>query len=421
MNEAIEEAINLVENGQVDEGLNHLYKLKESVKNHDDKLLIADLFLKWGFLDEAKEIIFELLELYPDEGQLYIDAAEILIEQDNEEDALEYLEEIKEGDPAYLQALVIMADLLQMQGLDEAAEQKLLMAKKLAPNESLIDLGLGQFYADIGEYQKAIPYYEKVLADGSEVEQINIYILLADAFVHIGKFEEALENYEKGLQQRIEINALFHYAFTAFQLERYELAIAKWNELKDLDEEYVALYLYLAKANEHIGALNESYKTIQQGLELDPNNKELLVYAGKMAMKLQKHEEVEGYLLNATNVDNGYIEAINLLSSYYLNSYQYDKVIENIERAIDTGEFDPQFEWDLATAKKHIDDYNHALIHYENAYTSFKENIQFLEDFGYFLLEEGNRDRAKEIFKIVLVLDPANVEIEQELYRLEEL
>lgn len=418
MIEKLKKAMDLVESGNINDGIQFLHSLKEKA-NHEEKLMIADLYLKWGFLEEAMEIITKLLELYPDEGQLYVYAAEIAMEEDNEENALDYLEEIKEDDPAYLQALILMADLLQIQGLDEAAEQKLLKAKQLAPNESLIDLGLGQFYSDIGEYQKAIPYLQKLLDRNEVFEQINVHILLADAMVHIGEFEEALANYEKGLEDKIELNALFNYGFIAFQLERYELAIAKWNELKELDPEFASLYLYLAKAYEHEGALMESFHTVQQGLEINQNNKELFVYASKIAMKLQKYEEVESYLKKAIELDSGYIEAITLLSSFYLYDERYEDAVQLLENVNDADEYDPQFDWDLAIAKKHLDNYNDALKHYENAYTSFKDNIQFLTDYGYFLLEDGKRDQAKIIFNHILELDPTHAEIEEEVMRLE--
>lgn len=419
MNEKLQKAMDLVENGEINEGLEYLHSLKETA-SHEEKLMIAESYLQWGFLDEAKELIDELLELYPDEGQLYIYAAEIAIEQDYEGDALDYLEEVKEDDPSYLQALILMADMFQMQGLDEAAEQKLLKAKSIAPDEALIDLGLGQFYSDIGEYQKAIPFYQKLINTNAEIEHANVHLLLADAYVHTGHFEEALESYDKGLQDKLEINALFNYGFMAYQLERYELAIAKWNDLKELDPEYVSLYLYLAKAYEHIGALEESYQTAQQGLNFDPDYKELLVFAARLAMKLQKDEDVEAYLVKAIEIDPGYIEAINLLSSYYLFHDQHEDVINLLEEALEADEYDPQFDWDLAAAKKHLDRYKDALKHYENAYTSFKDNIEFLEDYGYFLLEDADRERAKIMFKRILELDPSNTEIEEELLRLEE-
>ncbi|WP_269757997.1 hypothetical protein [Thalassobacillus sp. C254] len=59
-----------------------------------------------------------------DEGELYILAAEIAIDLDEEEDAIEWLLEIKEEDSTFLQAQLLLADLYQLQGLDEVAEDK---------------------------------------------------------------------------------------------------------------------------------------------------------------------------------------------------------------------------------------------------------------------------------------------------------
>ncbi|NSL52283.1 tetratricopeptide repeat protein [Calidifontibacillus erzurumensis] len=419
MNEKLQEAIELVNTGEVEKGLTIVKKL---VKDADDeqKLQIAELYFKWGFLDEAKALFSKLLRLYPNEGLLYIYLAEIAIDQDQEEEAIQLLEKIKKDDPAYLQSLVLMADMFQMQGLDEAAEQKLLQAKKLAPNEAIIDLGLGQFYASIGEYNKAIPFFEKLIEVNAELENTNVNLLLAEAYVHTGRFEDALECYAEGLKEQIELNSLFNFGFVAYQLERYELAIAKWNEVKVLDPDYIPVYLYMAKAYEQIGSLKESYETAEEGLKHDPDYKELLVFAAKMAMKLEKHEKVEDYLKKAIAIDPGYIEALTLLGSYYLFHEEYDEVVSLYEQAIEMDEYDPQFEWDLAEAKKQLDRYKDALNHYESAYTSFKENIQFLRDFAYFLLELGDRKRAKEMFVRILELDPSNSDIEEELLRLEE-
>ncbi len=154
-------------------------------------------------------------------------------------------------------------------------------------------------------------------------------------------------------------------------------------------------------------------------MQIDPEYKELLVYAAKIAMKIHKHEDVEAKLLKAIEIDSGFIEAIQLLSSYYLFHEQYEEVVNLLEKVAEADEYDPQFDWDLAVAKNNLDRYKDALNHYENAYTSFKDNIQFLQDFGYFLLEDGDQKRAKVMFERILEIDPQFVEIEEELLRLE--
>ena len=73
-----------------------------------------------------------------------------------------------------------------------------------------------------------------------------------------GSFEESLPYYEKALDEKLEINTLFGYAFTAFQAGFYRTAIERFNELKELDPEYHSLYLPLAKAYEHEEELESS-------------------------------------------------------------------------------------------------------------------------------------------------------------------
>jgi tetratricopeptide (TPR) repeat protein len=416
----IENAVTLVENGEVERGLSQLMELQEHA-SHQDKYAIAELLLKWGLLDDAKRIVDELLMLYPDEGQLYILAAEIFIDLENEEEALDILQEVNKDDPSYTQALILMADLYQVQGLDEVAEQKLLEAKKTSPQENLIDFGLGDFYLGKGDYKKSIPYFKRVLSSQEWVGETNIHLCLAEALTVSGNFEEALEHYDQGLKEKTELHALFGFAFTAFKLERYELAIAKWNELKELDPEYQSLYLYLAQAYELEGAINEAYDTAKEGLQFDQYNKELLLYCGKLALKLHHRDEAESFLREAISYDPGYMEAIDALTKLLLDEDRYEEVVDCIEHSTSFGEYDPQFEWDLGIAKKELEQFSDALNHYQSAYNSFKDNVQFLEGYGFFLLEEGRREDARQIFERIISIDPSQTHIEEEIIRLQDI
>ncbi|WLR53084.1 tetratricopeptide repeat protein [Bacillus tianshenii] len=415
----IEEAVQLVEDGDIQAGLDQLHALQQDA-NHQQKHEIAELYIKWGLLDEAKVLIDELLLLYPEEGQLYIDRADIALDLENEEEALEYLMEVPESDPAYLQALFLMADLYQVQGLDEVAEQKLLEAKKKAPNELLVDFGLGEFYLSRGDYKKSIPYYENVLKEHEQIGSSNVHLCLAEALSTSGQFEKALEHYEKGLSQKTELHALFGYGFAAYQVEHYGLAIAKWSELLELEADYPSLYLYLARAYEHEELVDEALNTVKKGIELDGLNKELLLAAGKLSIKQQNPEEAEEYLREAISVDPGYIEAVTTLTKFFVQHERFEEIIDTLEHVIEFGEYDPQFDWDLAHAKNQIEEFSDALKHYENAYTSFKNNPTFLEEYGSFMLEEGRRDEAKKAFKRALEIDPSLTHLEEELMRLEE-
>lgn len=213
---------------------------------------------------------------------------------------------------------------------------------------------------------------------------------------------------------------MFGYGFTAFQAEYYQTAIEKFTQLKELDRDYVPLYLYLAKAYEHEGDAKKSYEIAKEGLLVDEWNKELLLYAGKIALKLGEQEEAEAYLRKAVDIDPGYVEALLALAGVLMHNEQYDEVVACLEYAMKQGEYDPQFEWYLARAKHKLEMYSDALNHYQEAYTFFKNDVNFLEEYGYFLIEEGDRKRAKAMFQEIVRLDPAHTEAAQMLLQLEE-
>lgn len=387
----------------------------------DEKFLLAEEMFQFGFLEEAKVLIENLLEIYPGEGELLVLLAEILIDAGDEEQAILELERITAEDPNYGQALLLLADLYQVQGLFEVCEQKLLTAKKTLPNEIVIDFALGEFYKDQGEVLKALNAFKNVLKQQTEIAGVNINQRIAELLSTSGSFEESLPFYEKALDDKLEIDTLFGYAFTAYQGGFYRTAIEKFLELKELDPEYHSLYLPLAKAYEHEEELENSFETVKQGINQDEFNKELFYYGGKILLKLGKEEEAENYFREALALDPGYNEAALTLNKLFLKKEQYSQVIDLIGSLEALGEEEPQFLWDAAYAYQMLEEYSLASDKYENAYAFFKNNEVFLTDYGYFLIEEGKNERAAEIFKQLYKKDPSNEEYLNLLQRLTDI
>lgn len=415
----IQLAIQLVEEGEAERGLELLDNSTEEW-NDEEKFEIAGLYFHWGFIQKAKTIVEALLLEYPGDGELSIFLAELLIELDEEEEAISILDQISPGDPGYVEALLLLADLYQVQGLDEVSEHKLLTAKKERPEEPVIDFALGELYAGSGEFLKSIPYYEKVLEEATEMAGVNIHSRLAESLSGAGRFEESLVHFEKALDDKEEINPLFNFGFTAYQAGHYKKAIELFTRLRELDPEYTALYLYLAKAYEHEEELAQSLETVKQGLKADELNKEMHLYAGKIALKLGDEAEAEEQLRSAVAIDPGYIEAVLTLTSLLRKNERYEDMEECLDEVMKYGEYDPQFEWDLATSKNKLEQFSDALNHYKLAYTSFKEDPNFLEEYGYFLLEEGDVHEAKEVLHQLLKIVPSHLEAEELLARLED-
>ncbi|MCM3766572.1 lipopolysaccharide assembly protein LapB [Neobacillus niacini] len=416
----IERIMALLENGQHKEAIaEYIVVLKNGMP--EEKFLLGEGLFQYGFLDEAKALVENLLAIYPEEGELLVLLAEILMEASEEEKAILVLERISEQDTHYGQALLLLADLYQMQGLYEVCESKLLRAKELLPHEIIIDFALGELYSERGEIRKAMEAYEKVLEETNEMAGINIHGRLAELLSSSGAFEESLVYYDKALEEKLEINILFGYAFTALQAGYNRTAIEKFTELKELDPEYHSLYLYLAQAYEREEELESSLQSVQEGLKQDEFNKDLFYYGGKIAMKLGKITEAEQYLRESLVLDPGFAEAAHVLNQLFLQQERYEDVLELISELDVIEDEEPQFLWDAAVSCHKLEEYSLALDKYESAYTFFNNNEDFLNDYGYFLIEEGKKGRAAEIFKQLLNFDPTNDEYLDVLERLTDL
>ena len=416
--DTVAKILSLLETGQQEEALKQCQQVLLTGTD-EEKYDLAEELSRYGFLEEAAEIFLNLMEKYPDEAELIILLAEVYLEMGQEEDAMLLLEQIDQKAPSYPQALLLLADLYQMNGLFEVSENKLLTAKNILPQEVIIDFALGELYGELGKFQDAIASYNVVLEKGTkEVAGISIHHRIAEMLSASGFFEEAIHYYDLALKEKLEINLLFGYALTALQAGNNRTAIEKFEQLKELDPEYHSLYLYLAKAYEKEEEINKSFEVVIEGISYDQFNKDLYFYAGKLALKLGNEEEAEKLIRESIAVDPEFTEAVLVLNKLLIKQERYEDVLELI-KAIDVHEEDePQLLWDEAIAYENLEEYSQALNKYLAAYTFFKKNEDFLSDYGYFLIGEGKRAEAVEIFSELLKNDPTNEEYQELIVRL---
>ncbi len=195
LDNTIEQAIEMIHIGEVKEALTILQEAAISA-NINTKLEIAQLFIELGNQDLAQSVIIEILEHEPANSDAKLMYADIMIDDNQDEKAIELLNEVGEEDDNYLQALVQLADLYQVQGLFEVAERKLLIAKNIDPEEPIIDFALGELSFSSGEYHKSIIYFEKLYKKTKEFAGVEIATRLAESYALNGEFEQALHYYQ---------------------------------------------------------------------------------------------------------------------------------------------------------------------------------------------------------------------------------
>jgi len=169
---------------------------------------------------------------------------------------------------------------------------------------------------------------------------------------------------------------------------------------------YLLSHLLLSQAYSMLEENEQAYEAIIEGLSRDEYDKELYLFAGKMALKLGKTTEAEQHLRQAIVLDPEYMEATLTLVSYLHSEEKDEEVIELVELVSHN-----QDDWSAlypfaAEAYAKEENFERAYEFYSLAYTDHKEDPIFMEKYAYFLLEEGKREEALEISKQLARLQP---------------
>src|SRR5699024_4045271 len=107
-----------IEKGEVEEGLVQLDTFSKKCSD-DEKFELITYYMQLGLYDRAIVLAEELYELYPNEGQVLLILGELYMEEDREEEAIDLLTTIQPDNTLYIQSLLLLADLYQIQGLEE--------------------------------------------------------------------------------------------------------------------------------------------------------------------------------------------------------------------------------------------------------------------------------------------------------------
>ena len=380
---------------------------------------IAEALMHFGFMSESNRVFEHLQFLFPEEAQIAIDRAGVLIELGEEDDALDLLMGISNDSPEYPQALLVLADYYQMQGLFEVAEARINEALELLPNEPLLQFAKAELLFETGRFTESARIYEELYTMDKKFAGTLLAQRLAEVYRAGAGYETALDYYMEALEDEVTPDLLFGSGYAAFQTQKYELAIKQLEDLKELDPDYFSAYLLLAESYAMIEDNEKALKAIKEGLKRDEYDKSLYLFAGKMALKNKKPDEAVEFLTEAIALDPEYMEAILVLMSVYSTQENYDEIISLYEHLQQN-----EFEWVtlypfVANAYNEVEQFEKAYEIYKLAYNEFKEDVEFLEKYCLFLVEDGKRDEAKVIAQKLVELQPTEQQWHDLLERFE--
>lgn len=378
-------------------------------KNIEELAEFAEELHQSGFLSEARDALLLLKELAPQLKDWDLALAEIAIDEDRHEEALDILLHVEESDPLYPQALVLLADAYQTMGLYEISEQKLMEAIKLLPDEPVLVFALARLYHSSGEYRKAIPLYEQLSRKAEEQNWWeNVDLLLADCYSAEGRFEEAVSLLDQVPEEELTSDSLFQRGLAQLQLHEAGRAAQTLSGLLEKDPDYESAYLYLAMAFEENEDVASALEAAQAGIGINPYQPEFYLMAAKLHLRRSEKQEAKAKLMELRKLDPDHSEGTILLTDLLLEEGKAEEVVELLGMQAQEGAAEPIYHWQLAQAYDKLEEYESAGKEYEAAYAALQDSLPFLEDYSTYLLEEGNFFRLREVTKHALLLEPHN-------------
>ncbi|MCM3469468.1 tetratricopeptide repeat protein [Brevibacillus borstelensis] len=302
----IDEAIKRIENDEVELGLQALQKVQEHGKDLPEVMLyLAEVWYRLGHLDEAAELLAEVMKANPEldpplrrECQLLL--AEIGLDGNDFEAAQHILYELKESGYENLRLDLLLTDLYAMQGLDEVAIKYLEQARQKEPDNKEILTALGNMYFQIGKDDEAM----KALEQAGE-QSVELLLSKSRVLAQNGDFEQAYHLYQHALEQEQSAEILYGCALMAFHTGNVEEAADYVGRLLALDEEYVAGYPLAADIFLSMGKTEKSIEALEQYVELSGFDLDQIRRLVALLTQSGRYEDAKEYqkLLDAWNVD----------------------------------------------------------------------------------------------------------------------
>ena len=403
--------------------MNNSQQMLEALEQQD--LAKADSYFQKAIKEDSDEVLLELgsylegIGFYPQASQIYeklspkfpevnISLASIASEDGLIEEAFTYLENISPESDWYVSALVLKADLYQMEGLTDVAREKLLEARNYSDDPLLI-FGLAELDSELGNDLEAIKGYAQL--DNRSIYQqtgISTYQRIGLSYARLGKFESAIEFLEKAIELEYDDQVAFELASLYFDKEEYQKALLYFKQLDTISPDFEGYeYGYsLALHKEH--RTEEALKIAQQGLSKNPFETRLLLLASQLSYELHQPEQAETYLLQAHENAEDQEEILLRLGTLYQEQERYEDII-----ALKIHEPENLLtKWMIAKSYQELEELESAEEIYQELAPDLKDNPEFLEQYIYLLRELGKIEEAKDFIQSYLQIVPDDLQMQ---------
>lgn len=387
-----ENVVELLHAGQFDQMASEIEKALQV----DSAELLADLaeyLSMMGFSSESRQVYEAISQENTANTDIILNLAEMKVDDGDLDGALALLYQVASTDDNYVAALVMIADLYQLDGVWEAALEKLQEASTLS-DSPLVSFAIAELHYNQANWQEAIDYFAKLSQRQIlELTKVSIYQRIGTAYASLGEFENAEKFLEKSLEINHDDTVLFELAQISAVLGEHKRAIDYFKQLDALAPDFDGYAYPYTQALIEENEFDSAFAVAKDGLSKNPTDVPLLHLTSRIAYALHDLKASETYLVQALDLAELHDETIFLLSNLYLLQSDYEAVI-NLAPLLDDDH--ALARWNIAKAYVELEQDTAALAIYDEIDQSvLADNPEFLLDYAHILIRNGRANDAK--------------------------
>lgn len=299
---------------------------------------LADCLVETNQNEEALSILNKGIEDNPTQPPkttsrfwLFRQKAEILFEQNNNFDAIDFYElaiEIDENAWCFNKLGMCYFN------IDNFNEALLYFEKAIEKDERLndayVNFNMGECHRRSGRYSKSLEFYKSSINHNNEEMLSHAYDSMGISYLNLNKFQKSVESLKKANPTKWAFQNLGK-AFVG--LEDYESALKEFDKVIEKDAGYKWGYQERGKTHEKLGNDQLAIKDFDKVIEIDANYKWAYHEKGKVYLKLNEHTlALEGFE-KVIEIDSKYKSVFYDIALSYHFMGRYEKAIDYYKKS----------------------------------------------------------------------------------------
>jgi tetratricopeptide (TPR) repeat protein len=411
----------LIQLGQHEEALHYLEEAVASAPQSPQAwLALAGCQNALSDYEAARQTIQSGLEAIPDSGELHFRLAQMLVEDDQLEGALQHSKRAIDGDEASARYYAFQAQILERLDLPQEALSAHEEAFRIQPNNWSYRVGLAEAYADQDKTSKAVELLE-ALPSSADAQA---HALAARAFSvfalddHDEYYEKALDRLDLARQlnandtwltlQQARILERLGRPGPAFFAYRQYVNLAQGQADEDLLEAVLGVSRTALDTDQAVVAI----ATLEQGQQSFPESTEVLQMLAPAYMRAGMNQRALAVARQAVNLSPNDPALLKLLSEAAAQNQNWDEAIESLEKLVSDDEHSPDT-WlaiaDVSISAERVDKARQSIAHVLNQ--SGRADADLLQQASS-LVERMHQDRfAMRLLKRAFTINNDKLEL----------